>query len=51
MRVYVPKGTKMERAFSNAKMYTSNTVDETDVFKGVAREGRQMVIEAVEKAD
>jgi hypothetical protein len=51
MRVYVPKGTKMERAFSNAKMYTSNMVDETDVFKGVAREGRQMVIEAVEKAD
>jgi parallel beta-helix repeat protein len=51
MRVYVQKGTKAERMFRDAKGYSSGTPDETHVVKGVAREGRQMVIEAVEKAD
>jgi len=51
MRVFVPLGTRTERTFSNAKTYTSNTVDETYVVKGIARENRQMVVESAEKAD
>jgi hypothetical protein len=51
MRVYTPVGTKIERAFKQAKGYETGTVEETHIIKGIARTPRQMVIEAVERAD
>lgn len=51
MRVYVPVGTRTERAFNRAKSYSSGPVGETYVLKGVVRNGRQLVVESVEKAD
>ena len=51
MRVYVPKGTRLDRMFQQAKGYETGKPDETHIIKGVVRENRTMVIEAVEKAD
>jgi len=51
MRVYVPSGTRVERMFKQAKGYSTGAVAETHVIKGIARSGRQMVVEAVEKGD
>lgn len=51
VRMYVKKGTKAERAVLNAKSYSSGSPDQWYVIKGVARENRQLVAEAVERAD
>ena len=51
MRVYVKKGTTAERKMNDAKSYSSGTPEQTYVLKGVARSGRMMVVEAVERAD
>jgi hypothetical protein len=51
IRVYVPVGTRVERMFQQAKGYSSGTVEETHIVKGIVRAPHQMVIEAVEKAD
>jgi hypothetical protein len=51
MRVYVPVGTRVERMFRQAKGYSTGAVEETHIIKGIAREDRQMVVEAVERAD
>jgi hypothetical protein len=51
MRVYVPLGTRLDRAFKNAKGYSSGPVAETHIIKGVAHDKRQMIVEAVERAD
>ena len=51
IRVYVPKGTKVERMFNQAKGYSSGAVEETHLIKGIARTPRQLVVEAAEKAD
>jgi hypothetical protein len=51
IRVYVPLGSKTERMFQQAKGYSTGAVEETHIIKGIARAPRQMVIEAVEKAD
>jgi hypothetical protein len=51
MRVYVQRGTRWERAFKQAKGYTTGAVLETHVIKGVAQQNRQMIVEAIEKAE
>jgi hypothetical protein len=51
MRVYVKKGTRLERLVRNARSYRSGTPEEFYVIKGVARANRQLVAEGVEKAE
>jgi hypothetical protein len=51
MHVYVPLGTAVNRMFQQAKGYTTGKPEETHIIKGIAREGRQIVVEAVEKGD
>jgi hypothetical protein len=51
IRVYVPVGTRTERAFQQAKGYTTGTVEETHIIKGIVRAPRQLVVESVEKSD
>ena len=51
MRVYVLRGTRFERVFKQAKGYGPGRPEETHVVKGVAKTGRQMLVEAVERAD
>ncbi len=51
IRVYVPLGTRTQRVFEQAKGYSSGTVDETHILKGIARTGHQLVVESAEKAD
>jgi len=51
MRCYVRKGTKYERLVKNAKDSTRGKPEETFVIKGIARQNRNMVVEAVERAD
>jgi hypothetical protein len=51
MRVYVPRGTRVERMFRQARGYTTGNATEIHVVKGIARRDRQMVVEAVERAD
>lgn len=51
MRVYVKKGTKAERAVLSAKSYSSGTPEQWYVLKGLARPNRQLIADAVERAD
>ncbi|HYH97345.1 hypothetical protein [Hyalangium sp.] len=51
MRAYVTRGSKAERAVQQAKSYSSGTPEQTYVIKGVVRNGRQLQVEAVERAD
>jgi hypothetical protein len=51
MRIYVKKGTKAERTVLKAKSYSSGTPEQWYFIKGVARGNRQLVAEAVERAD
>ncbi len=51
VRVYVKAGTRAQRTFNQAKGYSTGTVEETHIVKGIARSGRQIVIESVEKSD
>ncbi|MDP1825773.1 MAG: right-handed parallel beta-helix repeat-containing protein [Archangium sp.] len=51
LRLYVKKGTRPERVVRQAKSYSSGPVQQTYVIKGVVRSNRQMVAEAVERAD
>lgn len=51
MRLYVKKGTRLERLVRGAKGYRTGTPEEFYVVKGVARSNRQLVTEAVEKAE
>jgi hypothetical protein len=51
MRMYVKKGSKAERAVRQAKSYSSGTPEQWYVIKGVARGQRQLIAEAVERAD
>lgn len=51
MRVYVLRGTRHERAFNQAKGFTTGKPEETHVIKGIAKPNRQMLVEAVERAD
>ncbi|HEX7898562.1 MAG TPA: right-handed parallel beta-helix repeat-containing protein [Planctomycetota bacterium] len=51
MRVYVQRGTRHERVFNQAKGHGPGKPEETHIIKGVAKPNRQMLIEAVERAD
>ena len=51
MRAYVKRGTKWERVLQNAKSYSSGPPAQTYIVKGVVRTNRQLVIEAMERAD
>jgi hypothetical protein len=51
MRCYVKRGTKYERVMRNAKWVTTGKPEETYIIKGIARQNRNMVVEAVERAD
>ncbi|MFL5321467.1 MAG: right-handed parallel beta-helix repeat-containing protein, partial [Myxococcaceae bacterium] len=51
MRAYVKKGSKAERAVRAARSYSSGTPEQWYVIKGLAKPGRQMVVEVVERAD
>ncbi len=51
MRMYVLKGSRAERAVRQAKAYSSGTPEQWYVIRGVARANRQLVAEAVERAD
>lgn len=51
MRCYVKRGTTAERAMQRAKGYSRGTPDELFRLKGIARQNRILVVEAVEKAD
>ena len=48
---YVKRGTTPERDMSRAKGYSRGVPDELFVLKGVARQPRILIVEAVEKAD
>lgn len=51
LRLYVKKGTGPERVVRQAKSYSSGTPQQTYLIKGVARSNRQMIAEAIERAD
>jgi hypothetical protein len=51
MRCYVKKGTRYERVVKNAKDFGTGKPEETYIIKGIARENRSMVVEAIERAD
>jgi hypothetical protein len=51
LRAYVKRGTKAERVVQQAKSYSRGQPEQTYVLKGVARSGRQVVAEVVERAD
>ena len=51
LRLYVKRGTKPERVVQQAKDYSSGPVDQIYLIKGVAKTNRQMIAEAVERAD
>lgn len=51
MRMYVKKGSKAERAVRQAKSYSSGTPEQWYVIKGVAKGQRQLIAEAIERAD
>jgi hypothetical protein len=51
LRLYVKKGTRMERVVRNAKSYSSGQPQEWYVVKGVVRSNRQMIAEVVEKTE
>ncbi|MDQ3266225.1 MAG: right-handed parallel beta-helix repeat-containing protein [Myxococcota bacterium] len=51
LRAYVARGTRFERVIQQAKAYSSGTPDQTYVIKGVVRSARQLLVEAVERAD
>jgi hypothetical protein len=51
MYCYVKKGTRFERLVKNARDSSRGKPEELYVIKGIARENRNMVIEAVERAD
>lgn len=51
LRAYVARGTRHERVVQNAKAYSLGTPDQTYVIKGVVRSARQLLVEAVERAD
>lgn len=51
MRAYVKRGTKWERVLQNAKSYSSGPPAQTYVVKGVGRTNRQLVVEAIDRAD
>jgi hypothetical protein len=49
LRCYVRRGTKVQRAFEQAKGFATGKPTELHLLRGIAREQRQMVVEAVEK--
>ncbi len=51
MRCYVRKGTRFERVVKNAKDFGTGKPEETYIIKGIARENRSMVVEAIERAE
>jgi hypothetical protein len=51
LRVYVLRGTRFERVFRQAKGYTTGPPGELHLIKGIAKANRQMLVEAVEKAE
>ncbi|MDP3152948.1 MAG: right-handed parallel beta-helix repeat-containing protein [Archangium sp.] len=51
LRLYVKKGTRVERVVRNARSYTSGSPEEWYIVKGVVRSNRQMIAEVVEKAE
>lgn len=51
MRFYVKKGGKPERVVRKAKSYSSGQPDQWYTIKGIAKPNRQMIVEAVERAD
>jgi hypothetical protein len=51
MRCYVKRGTRFERVVRNAKDFATGKPEESYIIKGIAREGRQMVVEVAERAD
>ena len=51
LRCYVRKGTRFERAVKNAKDFGTGKPEESYIIKGIARENRSMVVEAIERAD
>jgi hypothetical protein len=52
LRCYVKRGTRFARVVNNAKgVVTSSRPEEKHVVKGIARKGRQLVVEVVERVD
>jgi len=51
LRGYVKKGGKPERVVRQAKSYSSGAVEQWYVLKGVAKPGKQLVVEVVERAE
>lgn len=51
LRVYVQRGTRFERVLRQAKGYGTGPAEETYWIKGIARGQRQLVVEAVERAE
>ncbi len=50
MRCYVRKGTQTQRVFDQAKGFQTGKPLELHVIKGIAKERRQMIVEAAEKS-
>ncbi len=51
LRLYVKRGTAVERTLRNAKMQERGVPDQLHVVSGVARQNRSMVVEAAAKSD
>lgn len=51
LRGYVKRGTAQERVVQQADSYSSGTPSQTYVISGVARGNRQLVLEAISRAD
>jgi hypothetical protein len=52
MRCFLKKGTRFERVLNNAKdSGNAPRPEETYIVRGIARPGRQMVVEELERAD
>lgn len=51
LRVYVKRGTRFARAFQQAKGYGPGKPEEVHVITGIARAGRQLVVEGIEEQE